>query len=230
MKKARKRRTHWFFSMSCLKICILVIVFTTLSLNGFGQKITFNYKGSWSEWQKIATRGDSYLTSTGEKTEIEMYSNGSGFILKSDPGQIVYFDFRITNYRVPSKDEIKWHWKANQWYEYQGTVSYYVSDDCPTAEAIAKGNQLVIPNPRQDVTPRVKRTANATIKIAPYKDRPAVYNIWFDDIGIGFSRQGLNFEGEKRHKKKGVVAAKVILSTVFFPYGLLSLMMNSYSD
>ncbi|MCD7722112.1 MAG: hypothetical protein LUI09_07790 [Prevotellaceae bacterium] len=31
------------------------------------------------------------------------------------------------------------------------------------------------------------------------------------------------------HKRKGVVAAKVILSTVFFPYGLLSLMMDSYS-
>ncbi|MCD8303445.1 MAG: hypothetical protein LUC86_01270 [Prevotellaceae bacterium] len=161
---------------------------------------------------------------------VSRYNDGSGFTLKSDPGEIVYFEFRITNYRAPSKDEIKRHYKTNQWYEYQGTVSYYVSDDYPTSEEIAKCSEFVIPDPRKDVSPRVKRTAKATIKIAPYKYNPSVYNIWFDDIGIGFSSQGLRFPGEKRHKKKGVVAAKVILSTIFFPYGLLSLMMNSYSD
>ena len=57
----------------------------------------------------------------------------------------------------------------------------------------AKDNHFVMPDPRRDVTPCVKRTCNATIKIAPYKKHPQMYNIWFDGIGVGIDIRYLKF-------------------------------------
>ena len=33
----------------------------------------------------------------------------------------------------------------------------------------------------------------STIKIAPYKDHPKIYNIWFEDVGVGIDLGTLYF-------------------------------------
>lgn len=142
--------------------------------------IRFNYKNSWSSWSNV------YSTCS-------VYNDGSGCALKTDGG-MKYFEFKITDYVAPSKKEIKKHRKSEEGFEYHGTVSYYVNDTYPTAEASAKACNLVKPNPRKDTTPQVKRTANAKIIIAPYKKHPEVYYVQFDNIVVGIDIGDLDID------------------------------------
>lgn len=159
---------------------IILLFFVTTPIGLIAQKLTLCYKGAWDEWREVGTL-------------IAKYRDDSGFILKTR-GQIEYFSFRINNYIPPSKKEKKIHRQNNIWFEYQGTVEYYVNDRFPTANDVAKCGVLVMPNPRIDETPCVKRTCMAEIKIAPYKDEPECYNIWFDNIGVGLDVRGLKFD------------------------------------
>lgn len=145
------------------------------------KNISFCYKGAWSSWVPMY---ESLYRST----------DWSSLILKTKPGQINFFEIDIKNYSFPSKKDIKKHLKENKWYEYTGTVEYYVNDDYPTAEVVAKRERLVMPNPRIDQTPNVKRTAKATIKIQPFKKTPKVYNVWFDNIAVGLDISNVKFE------------------------------------
>lgn len=146
------------------------------------QDVAFCYGGDWSSWYPVDAK-------------VSAYTDGSGIILKTSGGR-EFFTFQINHFIPPTKKEIKEHKKTNQWFEYTGTVTYYVSDSYPTASDLAKHNTLVRPNPRTDVTPVVKRTAIATIKIAPFKKAPYCYNVWFDGIGIGVDIRGFSF-GDK---------------------------------
>lgn len=152
------------------------------------QQMCFAYCGEWSPWQTICGEWSPWHI-YGQSFR---YNDGSGFELKNSGGT-VFFSFKISNYFTPSKASIKAHKKSREWYEYSGYVEYYVSDEYPTAEALAKNNILVIPNARADERPKVKRRAYATIKIAPYEKNPYCYNLFFDNIGIGFSVQGLKY-------------------------------------
>ena len=152
------------------------------------QQICFYFKGAWSNWTS------PYVASFYNESSVHRYTNLSGCCLKTEPGGIVFFDFYMTNFTLPSKKEIKKHQKNDEWYTYYGTVEYYVNDEYPTAEELAKNNRLVWPNPRTDITPNVKRKTSATIRIAPFKKEPEVFNIWFDNIAVGFSIKGLNFK------------------------------------
>ncbi len=79
------------------------------------------------------------------------------------------FLFYIDNYVKPDKKSKKEHNKNNIWYEYSGYVEYYVSDEYPTIDKVLQRFQFPMINPYGE-TVRVKRTARATIKIAPYKN------------------------------------------------------------
>ena len=128
----------------------------------------FCYKGQWSSWDKHYFPDYMRISSS-------TYSNGDIIGLSlSDSGGNVYYKFRINNYTPGQK-------------EFTGTVEYYVNDSFPTAEALAKANYFVRPNYRTDQTPSVKRTARATIKIVNDEKKPQVFNIWYDNIGVGFS-------------------------------------------
>lgn len=127
---------------------------------------SFCYRGQWSTWKKWPF---SY-----NKMVIYLYSNGDaiGLALKDNGGNI-YYRFMIDNYSPKGK-------------EFTGTVEYYVNDNYPTAEALAKANHFVVPDYRTDKTPSVKREAKATIKIVNNEEQPAVFNIWYDNIGVAF--------------------------------------------
>jgi len=175
---------------------------------------TFSYKNNWSSWD------------TG-RGRIQIYSDQSGIILKTDGGQ-KYFSFQITNYVPPTKNELKEHLRSNLWFEYYGTVEYMVNDNYPTAEALAKSCCFVIPNPRIDNSPSVMRRTTCRITVAPYeyKKLPSTYNVFFDNIGVGISIKGMDFEGEKRHTRSGRVVANIFQSILLFPIGIGSWWWN----
>lgn len=167
------------FLESTRAVFCLCLVFLFVPLSVKSQQICFAYKGEWSSWGKIY--GNTYR-----------YVDGTGFEIQNYGG-VVYLKFQITNYTPPTKAEIKAHEKSQKWFEYGGIVEYYVSDEYPTAKDVAKACNVVIPDARHDVTPKVKRVAYATIKIAPYKKVPYCYNLFFDGIGIGFTAYGKKY-------------------------------------
>ena len=89
-----------------------------------------------------------------------------------------------------SKEERKNHRKNNIWYEYTGIVEYSVNSDYPTIKDALKSSYTF---PCVKNGDGYKKTARATIKIAPYKDYPQVYNIWFEDVGIAIDLGAQHF-------------------------------------
>lgn len=168
------RKKNFGFKLSLL----LMFLFVTLAVNA--QQVCFNYRGDWSSWRSCPGK-------------ISKYTDDSGIILRSQGGT-EFFSFRINNYFPPSKNKLKEARKNDTWLVYYGSVEYYVSDTYPTAESFCKANTFVIPNPRRDETPTVKRRAFCTIKIAPYKKHPELYFIEFDDVAIEISIKGLKWD------------------------------------
>ena len=158
--------------MNVFKI-VTAVLFTTLSISVSAQRVSYCYKGEWSSWEDYPGR-----TFKNE--------NNTNIVLKT-PGGKQYFAFNITNFTPPSKKDLKAHQKSGEFFEFTGTVEYCVNDKYPTAEALAKSCTFVLPNPRYDETPTVTRRTHATISVAPYKKKPVVFNIWFDNIGIAIS-------------------------------------------
>lgn len=139
------------------------------------------YNNYWSSWE------DAY--------HVGLYGSYSGFSISYSGQQHWnwYFRFQISNYRVPTKDEMKNYKKNDQWIEYKGTVEYYVIESYPTIEDVIRnsGVRLIPPEGSER---RVKRTANARIRIKPYKKRPEVYNIFFDGVGYAIDLKGCKWD------------------------------------
>jgi hypothetical protein len=90
------------------------------------------------------------------------------------------------DYVRPDKKTRKQHHKNNIWYEYSGWVEYYVRDEYPTIEKVLEAYQFPMIQPKGE-TARAKRRARATIRIAPYKEAPECFNIYFDGVAVGIS-------------------------------------------
>ena len=190
----------------------------------YSQQICWNYKGSWSSWKSW---DDPYT-----KGSISKYGTGdsrTGLCFKSRGG-IQYFSFYIPNYKLPTKKQRNEHMESGKWFEYSGYVNYYVNDKYPTAEALAKSNTLVIPDPRIDKTPNAQRQTRAIINIAPFKHKPEVFNVVFDDIAIGIDIREIKFEGEKKHRNKGRIVANVAQTILLFPFGIGSWWWNPTAE
>jgi len=149
------------------------------------------HDGYWGVWK-------SHTSSLGSRfNEFSLYGNYSGFIIyKKDAHPSEYiFKFKADSYVTPDKKTIKYHRKNNVWYEYSGTVEYYVTESYPTIAAILKAFEFPIFNCNSGSSgnPCVKRTAKAIIKIEPYKEHPECYNIYFDDVAVAISFDGAHF-------------------------------------
>lgn len=96
------------------------------------------------------------------------------------------FSFEIDDYERPNKETRKDHYKNGTWYEYSGWAEYYVSDDYPTIKRVLEVLRFPWIGPHGE-TLRAKRRAKATIKIAPYKKAPTVFNIFFDGVGVALA-------------------------------------------
>lgn len=128
--------------------------------------------GVWSPWKTFSGCGIY-----GNYGQISLYDPNR------HPSEFAW-RFTINNYYAPPK--------TNQWTEYTGTIEYYITDDYPDAKSqfLHETQQgfVVAPwfhNVSKGETPCIKKTSNATIKIAPYKKHPQVYNIFFEGVGFG---------------------------------------------
>lgn len=155
-------------------------------------KTCANVHGYWTQWQ---TRNIYYSllgTSSDELRMMIRYNTSTGSFIgmefrKSYSNEWDWcFKFEMDNYYRTTKKERKAHTKTNQWYEYSGWVEYYVTDDYPTIEKVLEVYKFPMIEPKGQ-TSRAKRRARATIKIAPYKNEPECFNIYFDGVGVGIS-------------------------------------------
>ena len=171
-----------------MKKAILGVLFFVASISSLCQiKVAAYYDGYWGEWE------ETYQTYFNGKLDptfpyLTVYGNYSGFCTyQSTAHPSTYsFKFQITNYTAPDKKTKKEHLKNGKWYEYSGTVEYYVNEKFPTIKDRLKISTMFGRFP--SVSPSYeakKRIVNATIQIAPYKDHPKVYNIWFEGVGVG---------------------------------------------
>lgn len=150
-----------------------------------------NVDGYWSKWYYFA---HSIYGNYGQICDYTSCGHPSNYRWR----------FTINNYITPSKDDVEYHYKNKIWWEYSGFFEYYVTDEFPDIRSIftkssnfsSVGWLWVNPthhDPSKGQTPCVKRTSRATIKIAPYKDHPKVYNIWFEGVGFAFDLHNSHF-------------------------------------
>lgn len=180
--------------MNKRKLLLLVIFCFLTSVIKAQIRTCAYYDGYWGKWEErwipklYLPREDYY----------NLYGDYSGFIVydkEGHPSQYT-FKFQIDNYVPPSKKEIKEHYKRQEWYEHTGTVEYFVVESAPTIKDILKKWGFPIyyhDSNRFKGEPTARRIANATIKIAPYKKHPTVYNIWFDDVAIAIELVYVHF-------------------------------------
>jgi len=143
------------------------------------------FDGYWSDWK------------SNSQVNWAIRGGYGGFIIypeESGPWD-PWFSFKIDNFYMPDAKTRKQNFKSGLWYEFTGTVEYYISDDYISAYQIfrsSRGASFV--NPKQPgERPTKKITSRATIKIAPYKDHPKVYNIWYDNVGLGIDLNNIYF-------------------------------------
>ena len=181
--------------MIFMKKSIVLIIFISYVFVTKAQISTCCYlNGYWGEWKSHTTRYGFGIPNTNE---YNLYGGYSGFIIYkkgTHPSEYI-FKFQAYAYSTPDKKTIKEHRKNNVWYEYPGIVEYYVTEDFPTIDGILKVWQFPQFNCNSGSigNPCVKRVAAAKIKIAPYKKRPQVYNIWFDDVGVAIDMEDSYF-------------------------------------
>mgnify|MGYP003419459575 FL=1 len=171
------------------KLIFIISFLLCVTLNSVAQvKGSAYFDGYWSKWE--------YL---GSNVELEGGYRGFIIYLEEEGPWHYRFKFTINNFQVPNKKQRKKDIKLDKWYEYSGTVEYYISDDDPSVLAIFRKKKGVyfIASTLKNGRPTKKITSKATIKIAPFKDLPNTYNIWFDGVGFAISLNGGSFPNEK---------------------------------
>lgn len=174
--------------MRSLKVNIIktIVLFTFMSFahNSFAQRYACGYDGYWGKWSEF-----------GSGISFRGYYNSFVIYYSTDHPSEYFFKFTINNYYKPDKKEKKYHLKNNIWYSYKGTVEYYVNEKYPTIKDVFKkfGCPSKYFGERYSSRPpvKIKRTAQAEIRISPYKKNPNTYNFLFDDVGFGVTLDGI---------------------------------------
>ena len=179
--------------LKIMKKLLILVTMMTIFLSASAQISTCSWHdGYWGQWKSHSSSVD------WRYNEYSLYGNFSGFIIYkkgAHPSEFI-FKFETKYFTTPDKKTIKSHLKNNTWYEYSGTVEYYVTEEYPTIAAILKAYEFphFNCNSGSSGNPCVKRTANATIKIAPYKKQPKCYNIFFDGVAVGIDMENTSFD------------------------------------
>jgi hypothetical protein len=173
------------------KFLFVISILFFFSLNSSAQiNVCAYFDGFWSPW--------------GAAVEAKIYGNYEGFVIHSaEEGPWGYrFKFKIDNFNVPKKKQRKKDMKANKFYEFTGTVEYYVSDIYPTAIDAFRDHKGPWFSPAKNLrgNPAKKITSKATIKVAAFKDYPKVYNIWYDNVGLGINLNNIGFSHKVEYK------------------------------
>ena len=100
-----------------MKKIFLFFVLSLISTSIFAQiKITPYFDGYWGNWNT------SSFKIRGSYSGFMFYNETQG------PWDC-YFKFSIDNYRLPDSKQRKSDYKLGIWYEFTGTVEYYICDD-----------------------------------------------------------------------------------------------------
>ncbi len=160
-----------------LRILTSSVIFLGVILSGNAQttiRYCVNVNGMWNAWQTSNLSGG-------------FYGNYSGFHIFDEPNKPwgdIHFSFQIHGYVEPSDEVKKQHRRNKEWFQYNGTVEYWVCDEYPTIKDVLSKFGWPAICPTRGTIRRVKRTANAVIRIEPYKKHPRVYNFIFDDVAF----------------------------------------------
>lgn len=193
-------------------ITTIVFVLVCASVKA-GMKFCGYFDGFWSSWKtqvivsnwkyqyeldELAHKNENGGTAYWDTYHLTLRGGYGGFFIYCpDTGYGPWyplFKFAISNYYTPSKETLKQKIQNNEWLVYNGTVEYYVSDYVPSAYTGFKRYQCpVFVLTKDSGRPIRKVTSQATIKIAPYKDHPKIYNIWYDSVGLGIDLGNIYF-------------------------------------
>lgn len=173
------------------KFILIVSILLGLSLNSSAQiQFSAYFDGFWSPWIDAA--------------DARVYGNYEGFVIHTAAeGPWDYrFKFTIHDFKVPNKKQRKKDIKENRYYEFTGTVEYYISDIYPSALEAFRDNKGVklLPSKNRRGNPAKKITSKATIRVAPFKDVPRTYNIWYDKVAIGIDLNTTYFSHKVEYK------------------------------
>lgn len=165
------------------KLAILFFL-TVLSIGASAQapvvRFSSFYDGYWGEWHG----GDRYKA-TGTYNDFVVYHE------YNHPSKYYYkIKFNVPNANngeIPKKEK-KRRLKNNEWYEYEGTIEFYLNENYSLVEHWIEGFGKIGNNVpyRNGGKYNILKTYPCTIKIAPYKDSPRTYNVYFDKFGIAF--------------------------------------------
>ena len=163
-----------------IKLFLVIVTYLLGIGNAFPIRTAYGMDGYWSSWNF------SLLEVTGSMRNFVLF-NGS------DHPSIFLLRWKADNYTKPSKKEIKEHIKSDSWFEYTGTVEYWVSEEYPTIKDVLKKKQgSLVTNPdsgygnSQSSGRKVKRTATAKMMCQFYKNGYIKnINLFFDNIGYG---------------------------------------------
>jgi hypothetical protein len=170
------------------KIFLLFSLFYCVAFNSSAQiSGACYYDGYWGEW-------------TDYGNEVKIRGNYDGFIIySSKEGPWEYrFKFTINNLKFPNKKQRKKDIAADKWYVFTGTVEYYITDDNPSILSLFRKAKrpLFSPAKLDGGRPTKKITSKAKIRIAPFRNVPEYYNIWFDNVGFGIHMKNVYFPGK----------------------------------
>ena len=162
----------------------LFLLLITVSTVAFGQTKFFKYNkcidGYWgSMW--LDAMDLNQVVITGGFDEFVIHQGGK------HPSEYI---MKVTIQRMTvetDKKKKKIVMKSKNWYEYSGTVEYFSWKENPNGfKDIVKSWPFGALNASfKDSKNAITYKVPATIKIAPYMDKPEVYNIWFEGYGIG---------------------------------------------
>ncbi|MCX2573659.1 hypothetical protein [Pedobacter sandarakinus] len=148
-----------------------------LSTTAFGQNFGYNKRINdlWGNWEnppyglfvyKLIGTTDPY----NEFIIYKAYDHPSKYIFKVTMfGQVVEMD------KKKRKEAIK----SGKWYEYPAMVEYYTANMSDRFEDLIVNWPIVSYSNESE-----KHYVAATVTIAPYKDKPKNYNIWFEGLGL----------------------------------------------
>lgn len=157
---------------------VLIVILLTVSITAYSQNFSYNkcINGIWGDWER-PPYGMFVLKLIGDK---DLYNEFVIYGVNDHPSKYVMkvtmFGPVVEKDKKKRKDAIR----SKAWYEYPAMVEYYTLNMADRFKDIIGRWPLDGYN-----TDFEKHYVAATVKIAPYKDKPESYNVWLEDFGLG---------------------------------------------
>lgn len=161
------------------KLAILFFL-TALSIGAYAQipieGVSSYIKGYWGEWETAYPP----ISANGRYDNLVLYPKGN------HPSDFCVH-LKIDDFKNQiDKKEKKRRIKANESYQYNGTIEIYLSDTAPNLTNWVKGfGGISTPTPNYQGAK--KQSFPAIIRIKPYKENPELYMVFFENMGIAFT-------------------------------------------